>query len=180
MASSRATSRARTADSWWSPQLQAPIDPLAAASRRQPPSAEVADPAHRSPWLPWRSPPEGPRWAKNSEAATDRGGRRRSAQEPPDAQQRRRADIRLAASALLGVAALFTAVRMRRTEAFDLAIALRIQADRSPGLARLMWAVSQPGFPPLNRILPVGIVGLLRDVRRCRPLPPRPDADQPG
>jgi undecaprenyl-diphosphatase len=56
---------------------------------------------------------------------------------------------------------LFTAVRKRRTEAFDLAIALRIQADRSPGLARLMWVVSQPGFAPLNRILPVGIVALL-------------------
>ncbi len=61
----------------------------------------------------------------------------------------------------MGVAALFIAVRLRRTEAFDLAIALRMQADRSPGLARLMWAVSQPGFSPLNRVLPVGIVGLL-------------------
>ena len=85
----------------------------------------------------------------------------RQAHEPPDAPQRRRADIRLAAVALLGVAGLFSAVRMRRTDAFDLAIALRIQARRSPWLARLMWAVSQPGFSPLNRVLPVGIVGLL-------------------
>ena len=68
---------------------------------------------------------------------------------------------KLALVALGGVAALFTAVRGNRTAALDLAIALRIQADQAPPVARLMWLVSQPGFAPYSRILPASIAGLL-------------------
>jgi undecaprenyl-diphosphatase len=86
----------------------------------------------------------------------DMASRGRSA--PPN---RRIGGPRVALVALGGVAALFAAVRRNRTAALDLAIALRIQADRTPALGRLMWLVSQPGFAPLSRVIPGSIAGLL-------------------
>jgi undecaprenyl-diphosphatase len=67
----------------------------------------------------------------------------------------------LALVALAGVGALFAAVRWNRTAALDLAIALRIQADQAPPVARLMWLVSQPGFAPYSRVIPGSIAALL-------------------
>jgi undecaprenyl-diphosphatase len=52
-------------------------------------------------------------------------------------------------------------VRRNRTQAVDLAVSLRVQAATSPPLGRLMWAVSQPGFPPLSRVIPGAIVAVL-------------------
>lgn len=89
-------------------------------------------------------------------------------------------------------------MRRNRTQALDLAVALRVQADRRPAVATLMWAASQPGFPPLSRVVPPLLValvwraghrveagiqvlawgsallaeGLKRLVHRPRPLPP--------
>ena len=56
--------------------------------------------------------------------------------------------------ALVGFAALFTAVKARRSEAVDVAITLQIQARRHASLARLMEVVSWPGFPPQSRVIP--------------------------
>ena len=81
--------------------------------------------------------------------------------EPLDAPMRRRAGIRFDLLALAGFAAVFAAVKLNRTAAFDLAITLRIQGRRSPALGRLMSAISWPGFPPQSRIIPPGIVAFL-------------------
>jgi undecaprenyl-diphosphatase len=81
--------------------------------------------------------------------------------EPLDALQRRQASFRFSIIALAGFAAVFTAVKLNRTAAFDLAITLRIQGRRSPAFGRLMTAVSWPGFPPQSRIVPPGIVAFL-------------------
>jgi membrane-associated phospholipid phosphatase len=81
--------------------------------------------------------------------------------EPLGAPQRRRAGIRFDLLALAGFGAVFTAVRLNRTAAFDLSVTLRIQARRSPGIANLMEVVSWPGFPPESRIIPPGIAVLL-------------------
>lgn len=78
-----------------------------------------------------------------------------------DAPHRRRTGIGFALLSLAGVGALFTAVRLNRTAAFDLAVALRIQGLRSPALGSLMSAVSWPGYPPQSRIIPPAIVGFL-------------------
>jgi undecaprenyl-diphosphatase len=81
--------------------------------------------------------------------------------EPLDAPQRRRAGVRFDLLALAGFGAVFAAVQLNRTAAFDLAITLRIQARRSPGVARLMETVSWPGFPPESRVIPPSIAVFL-------------------
>jgi membrane-associated phospholipid phosphatase len=81
--------------------------------------------------------------------------------EPLDAPQRRRAGVRFDLLALAGFGAVFAAVKLNRTAAFDLAITLRIQGRRVPALGRLMIAVSWPGFPPQSRIIPSGIIAFL-------------------
>lgn len=81
--------------------------------------------------------------------------------EPPDAPRRRRTTARLAGLATAGAAVLLVAVRRNRTQALDLAVALRVQAARRPAVAKLMWAVSQPGFPPLNRVVPPLLVAIV-------------------
>jgi len=59
---------------------------------------------------------------------------------------------------VVGFAALTALVRRRRSDAADLAIALRIQAFRHPALERLMAVVSWFGFPPQSRLIPPGAV----------------------
>jgi undecaprenyl-diphosphatase len=56
--------------------------------------------------------------------------------------------------ALAGFAALFAAVKAKRSEAVDVAITLQLQARRHPSLGRLMEVVSWPGFPPQSRVIP--------------------------
>ena len=69
--------------------------------------------------------------------------------------------MRLDLLAVAGFGVVFAAVKANRTAAFDLAVTLRMQGRRSPRLARLMKAVSWPGFPPQSRIIPPGIVAFL-------------------
>jgi undecaprenyl-diphosphatase len=57
-------------------------------------------------------------------------------------------------AALAGFAGLLGAVMSRRSEAADVAITLRIQAQRHRSVALLMEAVSWPGFPPQSRVIP--------------------------
>jgi membrane-associated phospholipid phosphatase len=81
--------------------------------------------------------------------------------EPLDAPARRRAGFRFDVLALAAFGFVFAAVKLNRTAAFDLAVTLRIQGRRSPRVARLMEAVSWPGFPPESRIIPPGIAAFL-------------------
>ena len=60
----------------------------------------------------------------------------------------------VASAALAGFALIFAAVKSRRSEAFDVAITLRIQAQKHRSVALLMEAVSWPGFPPQSRMIP--------------------------
>jgi membrane-associated phospholipid phosphatase len=55
---------------------------------------------------------------------------------------------------IAGFAALMAVVRRKRSEAFDLAISLRVQAIRHPVLERAMAFVSWFGFPPQSRLIP--------------------------
>lgn len=62
-----------------------------------------------------------------------------------------------AAAAFVG---LFALVKTNRSTVFDLEVTLRVQRYKSPRLARLMAAVSWPGFPPQSRVIPPAIVGM--------------------
>jgi undecaprenyl-diphosphatase len=67
----------------------------------------------------------------------------------------------VAVAGLVGFAAIFAAVRARRSEAIDLALMLRLQRRRRPWLDKLMAAASWPGFPPQSRMIPpAAIAGL--------------------
>ena len=67
----------------------------------------------------------------------------------------------LAATLLAGFGGLFAVVRANRSLAADVAITIRVQRFRAPGLAHLMELASWLGFPPQSRIIPPGIaVGL--------------------
>ena len=65
------------------------------------------------------------------------------------------------AVALAGFGAVFALVRARRSEAFDLAMTLKLQGLERPWLRRVMAAVSWPGFPPQSRIVPPLVVGAI-------------------
>jgi len=63
---------------------------------------------------------------------------------------------------LLGFLAIFGLVRARRSDALDLAVTMKIQRWAHPWLARVMAAVSWPGFPPQSRLIPpVAVAALL-------------------
>ncbi len=66
---------------------------------------------------------------------------------------------------LVGFLAIFGLVRARRSEAIDVAVTMKLQRWSSPTLARLMRAVSWPGFPPQSRIIPAVIVAMLLALR---------------
>src|SRR2546423_1772712 len=66
---------------------------------------------------------------------------------------------------LLGFLGIFGAVRARRSEAFDLAMSLRVQGRRSPFLDRVMAAASWLGFPPQSRVVPPAILAALFALR---------------
>ena len=65
----------------------------------------------------------------------------------------------VAVAGLAGFGLIFAAVRARRSEAIDVALALRLQRRRRPWLDRLMAAASWPGFPPQSRIIPPAAIG---------------------
>ena len=63
---------------------------------------------------------------------------------------------------LAGFAASFALVRARLSDAFDLAVTIKLQRGRAPGLERVMRLASWPGFPPQSRLIPASIaLGLL-------------------
>jgi undecaprenyl-diphosphatase len=64
-------------------------------------------------------------------------------------------------AALGGFGVLFAMVKAGRSAAFDVALTLRLQRRRHPVFARLLRAVSWPGFPPQSRIIPPAIVSSL-------------------
>jgi undecaprenyl-diphosphatase len=64
-------------------------------------------------------------------------------------------------AALAGFAAVFGLVRAKRSEAFDLAVTLKLQGAERPWLRRTMAVVSWPGFPPQSRIIPPVVIGTL-------------------
>lgn len=64
-------------------------------------------------------------------------------------------------AALAGFGAIFALVRAKRSEAFDLAVTLKLQGARRPWLQRLMAIVSWPGFPPQSRMIPPVVIGTM-------------------
>ena len=79
----------------------------------------------------------------------------------PVAVVRGRTASTIAWASLVGFAALFGLVKARRSDALDLAVTLRLQANRHVLLDRVMGLVSWPGFPPQSRVIPPIGIGLL-------------------
>jgi undecaprenyl-diphosphatase len=81
---------------------------------------------------------------------------------PPRVALRRGRVIRIAiGGALAAFVALFAIVRANRSIEIDAAITLRLQRRRHPTVARVLTAVSWPGFPPQSRLIsPAIIAGL--------------------
>ena len=84
---------------------------------------------------------------------------------PAIAVARGRRAARLAWTGLAGFAAIFAVVRARRSDAFDLAMTMRLQARAHPALDRLLKLVSWPGFPPQSRLIPAAITAVLVLIR---------------
>jgi undecaprenyl-diphosphatase len=74
---------------------------------------------------------------------------------------RGRAASATAVAGLAGFIGIFAIVRARRSEAFDLALMLKLQRRSNPLLERLMAAVSWFGFPPQSRILPPAMIAAM-------------------
>ena len=83
----------------------------------------------------------------------------------PVALRRGRGASAVAAVGLAGFLAIFGLVRTHRSEAFDLALTMKLQSRRHPLLERLMAAVSWLGFPPQSRIVPPAIIATLWGLR---------------
>jgi membrane-associated phospholipid phosphatase len=64
-------------------------------------------------------------------------------------------------AALAGFGVVFALVRAKRSEAFDLAVTLKLQGAKQPWLRQTMAIVSWPGFPPQSRIIPPVLIGAL-------------------
>ncbi len=60
----------------------------------------------------------------------------------------------ISSAALVGFAGLLGVVMSRRSEAADVAITLRVQAQQHRSVRLLMEIVSWPGFPPQSRLIP--------------------------
>ena len=74
---------------------------------------------------------------------------------PPRLTWLRGGNALLVAGVALGAfGAVTAAVMSRRSEAVDIAITLRLQAQRHQSLALVMKAASWPGFPPQSRLIP--------------------------
>jgi undecaprenyl-diphosphatase len=83
----------------------------------------------------------------------------------PVALERGRWATALGVVGLLGFLGIFGAVRSHLSEAFDLAMSLKLQHTRSPVLDRVMAAASWLGFPPQSRIVPPAIIATLFALR---------------
>ena len=84
---------------------------------------------------------------------------------PGTAVRRGRGAALLERLGVVGFAAIFALVRARMSDAVDLAITIKLQRRSNPILARLMEAVSWPGFPPQSRIIPALLVAGLALLR---------------
>jgi len=80
---------------------------------------------------------------------------------PRVAVARGRIATTVVAAGVAGFSGLFWLVRTRRSEAFDLALMLRLQRRRLSWLDRLMTIASWPGFPPQSRLIPPAVIGAL-------------------
>lgn len=66
---------------------------------------------------------------------------------------------------MLGFGAIFALVKARRSDAIDLAITVKLQRGSNPLLARVMEAVSWPGFPPQSKVIPALLIAGLALLR---------------
>jgi undecaprenyl-diphosphatase len=80
---------------------------------------------------------------------------------PRVAVARGRGAIAVVLGGLAGFSGLFWLVRTNRSEAFDLAVTLRVQRRRRPWLDRVMTVASWPGFPPQSRVIPPAVIATL-------------------
>ena len=87
-------------------------------------------------------------------------GQRSRAETARLAQDGSRWSLIVAVAGALGFAGVLAVVRRKRTEALDLAVTMRLQAVRHAFLARIMTAVSWPGFSPQSRIIPPLLIAL--------------------
>jgi membrane-associated phospholipid phosphatase len=83
----------------------------------------------------------------------------------PVALRRGRGASAIAAVGLAGFLGIFGLVRTHRSEAFDLALTIKVQSRRHALLDRLLAAASWVGFPPQSRIVPPAIIGTLWALR---------------
>lgn len=83
----------------------------------------------------------------------------------PVALRRGRGASAIAAVGLAGFLGIFGLVRTHRSEAFDLALTMKLQSRRHALLERLMATASWVGFPPQSRIVPPAIIGTLWALR---------------
>lgn len=71
---------------------------------------------------------------------------------------RGRGGLAVAVAGLAGYGLLYALVKANRSTAVDVAISLKIQNVQRPWFARLMTAVSWPGFAPQNWAIPTALV----------------------
>jgi undecaprenyl-diphosphatase len=83
----------------------------------------------------------------------------------PVALERGRMATAVGILGLFGFVGIFAAVRAHRSEAFDLAMSLKLQRRRSPLLDRVMAVASWLGFPPQSRVVPPVIIASLFALR---------------
>jgi undecaprenyl-diphosphatase len=76
----------------------------------------------------------------------------------PVAWERGRLATGAALAGLAGFTGIFALVRAKRSEAFDLALMIKLQRRSHPLINRLMAAASWIGFPPQSRIVPPALV----------------------
>ncbi|MEO8625918.1 MAG: phosphatase PAP2 family protein [Candidatus Limnocylindrales bacterium] len=80
---------------------------------------------------------------------------------------RGRTALLVATGSLVAFGAILAGVMSRRSDAVDLALAMRLQAQRHRSFAVLMEAASWPGFPPQSRVIPVLAITVMA-TRRMR------------
>ena len=69
----------------------------------------------------------------------------------PVVVERGRSALYASLLAFAGFLGIFLLVRANRSGGFDTGVTMKLQALRHPVLARVMWLVSWPGFPPQGR-----------------------------
>jgi undecaprenyl-diphosphatase len=83
----------------------------------------------------------------------------------PVALERGRMATAVGILGLFGFVGIFGAVRARQSEAFDLAMSLKLQRRRSRFLDGVMAAASWLGFPPQSRLVPPAMIATLFALR---------------